>query len=321
MEPILLAQTPLELTAANSPPLEFRVLPRGEFKTRKGTFLVDEQALTDILSTWTAHGVDTVVDYEHQTEYAPMNGQKSPAAGWVPRLEAREDGLWATEVQWTVKATEHLSAREYRYFSPVILADTKTRRVSELRSLALVNFPASVEQKPLIASGNDAERPLEEVKMKGLLILLGLAEGASEQDAMTRVQNLFVLTGQNSLEGVMGTLQAWKQSAQQVTVLSGRIAELETAQLNGERNLLIASALTEGKLTPALEPWAKDAPLDSLKAYLSAVTPIVNTKSATMPAENLESTTLSQAEKDTMKLFGVSSDKYLESRKSLQGDA
>jgi hypothetical protein len=148
------------LTKAPAKPVhEFLLIPLGPVEV--------EQAAYGHSFTWTRHHADQTVrwfsslgrklsiDYEHQT-FPDLNLRSdglSPAAGWIGRLEARADGLWALDVTWTSKARELIAAGEYRYFSPVIYwTDQEYSNVESLGPVGLTNDPAMKRVSPLAAS-------------------------------------------------------------------------------------------------------------------------------------------------------------------------
>ncbi|MBK8913590.1 MAG: hypothetical protein IPM64_03145 [Phycisphaerales bacterium] len=99
-------------------------------------------------------GRKLAIDYEHQSldGRAARDDGLRPAAGWISRLDVREDGLWATGVTWTARATELLRSGEYRYFSPVIYwTDREYTDVAALGPVALTNDPALCGVAPLTA--------------------------------------------------------------------------------------------------------------------------------------------------------------------------
>ena len=113
------------------------VLPAGELHTADGLrFVVDQEAMDDILAAFERRQVDMVIDYEHQTQ----RGEEAPAAGWIKELRADAAGVWA-RVEWTERGRRYVERREYRYLSPVILVDRKSGRVREIVSVALTNIP------------------------------------------------------------------------------------------------------------------------------------------------------------------------------------
>jgi phage I-like protein/cation transport regulator ChaB len=149
----------LTLDALGEVPEWIRILPAGTvpLTDSRPPFLVDKKGMAAVIEAFTKRGNDLVIDYEHQTNSTMDNGRPAPAAGWIKTLEARSDGIWA-KVEWTEAAQEFISKKEYRYFSPVITLEPKTRRVEELFHAALTNFPAISNLTPLSARyGADLE--------------------------------------------------------------------------------------------------------------------------------------------------------------------
>lgn len=58
-------------------PEEIKILPLGEVKSTKGTFLVDDASVDMILKSFKDRKIDLVVDYEHQT----LLNVQAPASG------------------------------------------------------------------------------------------------------------------------------------------------------------------------------------------------------------------------------------------------
>ncbi len=194
------AKAVLSLEARGGAPEWIRLLPLGEVTLGddRDPFFVDQNSLASIIEHFESRGNDMVVDYEHQT----MDGGQAPAAGWIKELQAREDGLWA-RVDWTERALNYISNREYRYFSPVIALDKK-RRATRIMHVALTNFPA-INNLPALAArygltdlegaapeGNRKSNKKEEkFKMLTKIInLLGLKDDADETDVWLAVKGL-----------------------------------------------------------------------------------------------------------------------------------
>lgn len=134
-----------------------RLLPLGEVALGDGreSFQVDAASLSSMVNAWKARGNDLVIDYEHQS----LSGGAAPAAGWIKELTAKEDGLWA-KVEWTPQAQEYLSKGEYRYFSPVLRLDPKTRSPLALLHMALTNVPAINHLPPLATRFGGEEKDI-----------------------------------------------------------------------------------------------------------------------------------------------------------------
>lgn len=98
---------------------------------------------------------DLVIDYEHQT----LSGGPAPAAGWMPELEGRDVGLFATQLDWVPKAKKHIEDGEYRYISPVFAFDVldkvsgKTIPMAVFNA-ALTNEPFFDELEPIASKDN-----------------------------------------------------------------------------------------------------------------------------------------------------------------------
>jgi phage I-like protein len=256
-------------------PTEFRLFPMGEFKARwmgfnEHTGIFDDIAAAQVMANYASRGHDLNIDYNHSV----MNPWASPddarAAGWF-ELEVRSDGLWAVNMRWTPDAQRYIQNREYRYISPVWDED-ENNRVLEVYNIALCTVPAMLGYEPLVASQH-----AKGGNMKALLAALGMSETQNENDAVARISALSQLetdilaaTGAANVEQAQGTLTAWRQAHTQLASVTAQLENAQAQLVAQERGTLIASALDEGKLTPALKPWAEKAPLETLKSFLAA---------------------------------------------------
>ena len=133
---------PLEVKTA-----VIQLLPFGKVDTDKGSFLVDELALKELIKSFQNQTNNIVIDYEHQT----LKDVIAPAGGWIKQLENRSSaGLWAL-VEWTPKAKGLISCKEYRYISPVVLVRKSDNRAIRLHSAGLTNTPAIDGMTPIAA--------------------------------------------------------------------------------------------------------------------------------------------------------------------------
>lgn len=224
-----------------SPPSRVLVAPWGEVKSAKGPFVVDGEAAKLVIEAFRAHGTDIPVDYEHQSlggEYTSPSGQ-APAAGWIRALsvvepgEGREGpGLFA-DVEWTEAARRRLSAKEYRYLSPVVLVRKSDRRMVALHSAALTNKPAIVGMKAIVNSevsratdpgeGQSSPRSLS-AETEALRRRLGLGEDSDSREVLITAE--------------------------------ARLASLADQSLRREAEERVVEAMRAGKLTQAQRPWA-----------------------------------------------------------------
>ena len=80
----------------------------------------------------------------------------------------RNDGIYG-DVDWTDRAADYLKNREYRYLSPVIQIQRKTRRAVELHSAALTNTPVIDAISPIARTDkpNGGEGNAEQENIEG----------------------------------------------------------------------------------------------------------------------------------------------------------
>lgn len=183
----------LALNHDGSVPDEVQLIPSGHIIGRDGrNFVLQnvDEVIDNSIQRFNPSGksqeLDLVIDYEHQTELSEKNGAPAPAAGWIKRLFAKEDGLWG-KIEWTKKAAEHITNKEYRYLSPVFLHD-KQGNISKLLNAGLTNVP-NLELKAFNSTNYNEEENKVDL-LKQLCILLGLSENSSEEDVVKAIEAL-----------------------------------------------------------------------------------------------------------------------------------
>jgi phage I-like protein len=301
----LFAALPVPIPDGAEPPSEFRIWKWGENATLKGPVHLDKASAEQVLKAFQDHGIDAIaIDYEHQTFAAEENGKPAPAAGWfVP--EVRDDGLWATQVKWTDTAADHLRRREYRFFSPTALLDSKTRKPVRLQPMALTNYPATKGLVPLAASlvgvveGVDSSEPVsvslalgaegttaqeDNMADKTLLIALGLKADTDDTEALTQATKLrdferevLQLSGKQDRAEALGVLRAHSHAQEQLTALTAQLKQMQSAARSAEFDALLAQGQTDEKLTPAMlkSDWItklrdREDGVEQLTAFLAA---------------------------------------------------
>lgn len=151
---------------------------KGLARCTHGDFHLTAKDAQKTIDAFEAHGVDIVIDYEHAS--APgvkPAGERNPAAGWIKKLSYKAGvGLMAV-VEWTKRARETIAAKEYRYLSPAVWLDKRTRHVLSLVSAGLVHSPAMVGMPPLTAS---KQRSFDMGDASGPVSMLLAQEGAAD---------------------------------------------------------------------------------------------------------------------------------------------
>ncbi|RQS55716.1 MULTISPECIES: phage protease [Burkholderia] len=317
MDKLFFASLSLEITPGSG---TLQLLPAGDFRANDGrptecaAWRVTRDGAKRLVAAMAARKTPMVLDYEHQTLSAATSGTPAPAAAWIKAVEWRDgQGLYATDVEWTARASAFVDAKEYRFISPVFTYDADGN-VLQLINAALTNNPAldgmdevmlaaasrlvSPEFSP--AAGRDVPAdPPQEQSMKELLaalrLIFNLPATATEQEATAAatafakvlgatdaapVDARAVLTSQG--DRIAALSSATPDPAKYVPVetmnaLRDQVAMLTNQSQQGQVDGLITAALSDGRLLPAQESWARDLGKSNfvqLKQYLDTATPI-----------------------------------------------
>lgn len=211
--------------------------------------LADPQA---VVAAFQQRHAQLVVDWEHASETRAAQGLDAPAAGWIDELAVRDGAIWG-KVNWTEKAAAQISAREYRYLSPVFTYEKTTGRIVELISAGLTNHP----NLPLTALNRELNR--EESPMPfsdSLCRALNLAANAAEADALAAVAALQSDLAAARNRADQPPLERFVPRADYDAVLARaanaeqRLTALEAERRAAEIQTLLDRGLAEGKIAP-----------------------------------------------------------------------
>lgn len=280
-----------------------------------GSWVMTEEDGRRIVAELAAQSDCSVIDYEHATLLARSTGAKAPAAGWFKKAEWRDDGLWLVDVDWTACASDEIASKAYRYISPVFNYDPKTGRVLKVFHAALVNhagLDGLTDLAAMAAEVFDTATPTETPHMEELLEqlrwMLNMPVGATQEDILAQLQKIadqikadpavaangfdltkFMTDSREqiaALSAQVGTVDPEKFAPIEVVAdlrnanaaLSAQIADLSSGGATAALNAVIEGALSDGKLTPAMESWARDLGtknLASLKAFIETAPAVV----------------------------------------------
>ncbi len=263
----------IPVAPGNSAPSEFRIFSFGTTDTTKGAYAFDSEAAATVMQAAQEYGNRLTLDYEHQALNDPP--MEAPSAGTYS-LDLRADGLWATDVRWTPKASAYLSNKEYLYFSPAFLHDEKGRP-KRLLNVALTNIPATKRMQPLVAAKQSTE-----VHMKTVLGALNLKESASEADAFGAVvrlgdehRKLLSAVGKDSADEAVGVIVALKAKSEKYDVLATELETVKAEKLAAEATALLDEAVKDGRVAHAkradFETLHKECGIKALRTCLSAL--------------------------------------------------
>jgi phage I-like protein len=275
---------------------EIQLMPAGRFQARDGRpfksghWVLDASAAQRVIALSSSRSTPFVIDYEHQTLEAPTSGQPAPAAGWFSQLEWREgEGLYAVDVEWTDRARSLIESDEYRYISPVFKFDHNTGLVRELLMAGVTNNPA-IDGIADLAAARFMTTTEEDASVdKETLALLGLDEGASEEQIQAAVAALSDKAAKAAdLEGELAVLRAQPPKDQKpdptryapvsaLTALQEELAALRGDLQTKEVDVLVQQGLDDGRLLKDMEGWARELgekDVAALRSYLDKAQPI-----------------------------------------------
>ena len=277
---------------------------------------------------------DIVVDIGHATLNAGF--QQAPAAGWIKRsaLSLMDDqtgeppnlsGLWA-EVEWTPVGLAAIRNKEYKYISPVLMAD-KQGRVIGLHSVALTNDPALSNMAAVALSAQfTTNQPIHQPKEKSMLLValqaaLGLQSDASEATALTAVS---ALAAENARLRDAAFDPAKHIPLEQYTSLQAQHAALSGQVESDAKSAALAAGLSDGRILPAQKDYWEAQPLEALNAYLKVAQPIaalISQQSAGKPEEQGKPQALSAEDIKVCAITGMSQEAFAARKAQMLADA
>lgn len=326
---LAIASLGVELNAADGAPVDFRIIPAGEFRSWDGrpfdcpAWICSEEDGRRVVADLNARKSPRVIDYEHATLHAKKTGAKAVAAGWFKSAEWRDDGVWLIGVDWTALAAKEIADKSYRFVSPVFSYTPVTGHVELLLLAALTNDPgldgltdlAALAAELLLPPTNPLETAMD--LLKKLLAVIGLAETTTEAEALAAVASLKTNVVSLSAQAAapdpakfvpIATLAALQGEH---AGLQGQLVALQSEVNGGKLDKVIADGLAAGKLTPATEAWARDlgkSNLAQLSAFITAAPVVVapNTTQTNGQGDGVKTAALSAEQKNMCALLGVS---------------
>ena len=255
----------------------------------------------------------------------------------------REGNDLRIRAEWTPGAYELLKEKIFRYCSPVIrgLKDGPIR----ITSVAMENEPALNCEDVLAAGGEEDADPedigrnaielkcLQDPIERALGRLLGKTmwneivlsgeddeEGAIERtasaieakaDVITAMREGLGIADDEPDETMSAALAAVKMRADQADALQKDLDTMVCTAEEKRKAELIEQGLQEGKLTHALEDWAKTQDCAVLASYLEHAPVVVPGRMAFAPdKQRAPKCSLSAADEEMIRKFGFDKDEY-----------
>lgn len=260
---------------------------------------------------------ELVVDYEHQTLNAAANGKPAPAAGWGKDYRWQDDGLyallkWTPAAQGMVDGEEYRYLSPVFTYDKTTGAVGEVINVALTNQPALDGLTDTMAKAALSLMIGESTMNMKEL-LERLRYMLNLPTLSTPEDLIAELQKLIAAIGQ--AKGTAATtidVMALLADSQAVAALNSQVAALtlqvttpdpskfvsvavlsatqgELATVKAELAALqadasgkqldnmIAAALSDGRLLPAQEAWARDlgkVGLAHLTNYLGTVQPI-----------------------------------------------
>lgn len=238
-----------------------QLLPAGLIRGRDGrTFRLGDGAA--VVDASRAGNIDLPIDYEHQVDApaARKNGPV-PAAGWIKELELRADGIWG-RVEWTETARNMITAREYRFLSPVILHSARDGTVTRLIGVSLVHRP-NLALKALSSEEPSMPDPATQA-LATIAAALGLSACASPEQIVTAINDARH-PDPGKYVPVSAVAALLRERNDHIAMMGQKDAAVR-----------VDEAMHKGYITPAMRDWAvalcAQNP-ESFDAFVASATP------------------------------------------------
>lgn len=294
-----------------------QIFPSGTFRTVDArpndvaAWEIDGEVASKIIDSKAKAKTDMVVDYDHQSLYTKINGQKAVAAGWIKNLEWRDGvGLFAASVDWTPKAKEHIQNKEYKYISPVFTYDHKTGKINSLINCALTNTPAIDGMEQVLASLEIGETKLTDENITQIATALKIDTNATV-DAIVAASEQ-IISENSTLK------QIAKESQERVVALSLELEAKKKVLLEAEVDKIVSEAIDQGKVIPASADKVKELAyqnLDWVKEILACTvaTPLTTDRQSSH-AKQQNQAVLTDLDREACRKMGISEEFFIKTK-------
>ncbi len=264
--------------SAGALPSQIELFPTGTIRLADQRGAVGEvtnaQALAD-RSMSAAKGGVIPIDFGHGMD--GLAGANPRAAGWITALSVVDNRIMA-EVEWTTEGAEALEGKMFRFISPTFTVPEGQNEVGHILRAGLTNDPALPELSLVASQQEKSQMSLTKLAAKlGMpdetdeAKILAAAEAAIDQaDHLKPIITAAGLTGVLTASGATAIVAKMADTGSDKPdpskfVPIAAFQEVQTqlasaqSQIGDDRvSTIVASAITAGKVTPALKDWATD---------------------------------------------------------------
>ena len=210
---------------------------------------LDQDFFDGMIKSFDDSGIHVMVDYNHASGMA-LSEADGRAAGFIVALSSKEDGLYGT-VEWNERGLASIEKREYKYLSPEWSTHQYDKHSGEvvdqgrLFAVALTNRPyLEGTIAPLAATDNLEEgiETMEDVKV---------SESSEANTSEVNEDAEAAATTKEEKETIKqdtDALLAAEQARSHAAIIALKEVQKE------QREALIETAMSEGRVTPAMLP-------------------------------------------------------------------
>lgn len=275
--------------------------------------------------TWKNSNPDAIVaafdsklpfDIEHATEIRGPEGKDADAAGWILALENRNGEVWA-QVEWNYIGQYKIRDKLYCYYSPAFHYDSNGV-ITAMSSAGLTNKPNFYV--PALNRQEENEMKLSQL----IAAALGLAETATEQDAVIAINSLKSEkdVALNRASNIDLNVAVPKETYQLALNRAETAEKALKAIQESEIDALVEDAIKAGKVAPAnkemfLGMCRAEGGIEQFKKFVETAPAIATNSKVTTTQTSVQADELDPEEIAMCRNMGVTQEEYLKSKKSL----
>ncbi|HFG1699838.1 TPA: phage protease [Vibrio cholerae] len=254
-------------------------------------------------------------DVEHSTHIKAPNGEPAPAYGWITSLENRNGEIWGF-VEWNAEGREMIEEKKYAFYSPAFGYDKETGVIYSIESSGFTNNPNL--NVPALNRQEENEMKLSQL----IAAALGLAETATEQDAVIAINSLksekdIALNRASNIDlNVAVPKETYQLALNRAETAEAALKAIQESEIDA----LVEDAIKAGKVAPAnkemfLGMCRAEGGIEQFKKFVETAPAIANSdpkkKSAVVNAEG----ELSAEEMALCRATGVTPESWKANRK------
>ncbi|WP_447077681.1 phage protease [Shewanella algae] len=297
---------------ANAPGIWLPMIPAGSFQGIDGR-------------SWTNPNPDAIVaaftkkrpfDVEHATHIKAPKGEEAPAYGWITKVENRGGEVWGY-VEWNAEGREMIEEKKYAFYSPAFAHNADTGVIVSIESAGLTNSPNL--DVPALNRQEDPPMKLSQL----IAAALGLAETATEQDAVTAINSLKSEKDIALNRAAQPDLTLYvPKDTHQIALNRAESAEAKLAEIQEQEiDALVQSAIDAGKVAPAnkdmyLGLCRTEGGVEQFKAFVGTA-PVIATNAKTKAPKTTDQPELEEHELAMCRKMGVSKEDFLAAKKQM----